>query len=450
MKFRPGKNLIRILAGGLFLSAASFVLPQIVWFWPPVLLGLLIVGIRDAYYIRQYLNNLSVSRTLPSLAGRDQDFRISWTIVRSSETEQPAKPSMARMIQGLIRDCVPDAAMPALSTQSFELSGEQRRFQVDEIFRIPVRGVHVFGPMWMRVSGPMGLLEGQKKTLSSESIRVFPETYYSADRLAQDADAQVVLLDKASRIRQHGTGTEFESLNEFREGDDPRKIDWRTTARVGHLVVRKYEIERHRDVMLLVDCGRLMGADAGRGSKLDCAVDSALMLARVALRGGDRCGISLFDDQVLGYLPPQAGMSSMQAISECVFAAQTRWRETDFSRIFARLQQRQQKRAMIIVLSDLIDAETTQRFRASLATLARRHVILFAALQTPLMDQMISQPPEGTADSTRLALAFQLLRERERALHAVRRSGIEVLDVVPDRLTVPLINHFLELRRQAL
>ena len=257
-------------------------------------------------------------------------------------------------------------------------------------------------------------------------------------------------MDKSTRTRQHGVGTEFESLTEYREGDDPRRIDWRTAARVGHLVVRRYQIERHRDVILLIDCGRLMGADAGKGSKLDCAVDAALLVARVALQGADRCGLAMFDDQVLGYLPPQSGLSSLHSLAECVYAAQTRWRESDFARMFATLQQRHSKRSLVVILSDMVDSETTQRFRASLARLAKRHVVLFAALQTPVLDAISRTPPSEPLDLARQAVAFQLLREREQALHAVRRCGVHVLDVAPSQLLVPLINQFIALRQESL
>ena len=73
-----------------------------------------------------------------------------------------------------------------------------------------------------------------------------------------------------------------------------------------------------------------MGADGGRGTKLDCAVDAALLLARVALANGDRCGAALFDNKVTGYLSPRASMASFPAVVEIVYDAQSRWQETDF------------------------------------------------------------------------------------------------------------------------
>jgi uncharacterized protein (DUF58 family) len=440
MKFRPGRNLIRLLSGFLAVSLFVFVVPEILLITIPALVAVTLLAVRDGAHARRLLADVKVTRQLPGMAGRDLPFQVKWLLERSSSID----------FSGELRDFVPREAKPFICQELFRFRNSEAQLELSTSLQIPVRGEFEFGPIWVRVHGRWGLVEVQKSMAISDSIRIFPEIYHSPEQLKKDPGAEIVLLDKTTKARQHGVGTEFESLNEFRDGDDPRRIDWRTTARVRHLVVRRFQVERHRDVMILVDCGRLMGADTDRGSKLDCAIDGALMLARTAFQGGDRCGIALFDDQVLGYLPPQSGLASINAISSCVYAANTRWHETDFSQMFTTLQRRQSKRSMIIVLSDIVDAATTQRFRASLAKLAKRHVILFAALQTPVLEQVTVENVSESDDGTRKAIAFQLLRERARALHTVERSGVQILDVTPDRLTVPLINQFVELRRNSI
>jgi uncharacterized protein (DUF58 family) len=243
-------------------------------------------------------------------------------------------------------------------------------------------------------------------------------------------------------------GIEFESLAEYRLGDDPRRIDWRATARHCRPIVRRFQVEQHRDLMLVVDCGRLMGADVEKGTKLDCAVDAALMLGRLALESGDRCGLGVFDDRVLGYLPPVSGRHAMRTLTGCVYNLQSHWRESDFSLMFSALQTRQRKRSLVVILSDIVDAQTSGRFRSSLATLAHRHVVVFAALRTPLLASLVRAPVDTLLDGFRKTVAFRVLREREKAVHSIRRSGVHVLDVEPTELTVPLINQFVALRQQ--
>ena len=315
-------------------------------------------------------------------------------------------------------------------------------------FRIPLRGSFEFGPAWLRLIGPFDVLDAQQDFSCPGSVKVLPEGFSSAEGLRHDERAELMQLDKTSRIRQTGLGTEFEMLSEYRPGDDPRRIDWKTTARFRRPVVRRFQVERHRDVMIVIDCGRLMGADAGRGSKLDCAVDSALMLCRTALEGGDRCGLALFDNQVLGYQPPVSGPRALRSLVDSVYNVQSRWSESDFGLMFATLQSRQTKRSLVVILSDIVDVETSARFRMSLATLSRRHVVLFVGLQTPLLRQIVAEPVATLLDGSRKAVTFRILRERDEALRSLKRSGVQVLDVEPSRLTVPLLNRFIELRQQ--
>jgi uncharacterized protein (DUF58 family) len=171
-----------------------------------------------------------------------------------------------------------------------------------------------------------------------------------------------------------------------------------------------------------------------------------MILGRVALQSGDRCGLGLFDHQVRGFLPPISGASSMNALAECVYDAQVAWHESDFTPMFATLQRRQAKRSLIVVISDVVDSETSEQFRASMLRLQKRHVVLFAALRTPLLEQVVAEPVEDLLDASRKAVTFRLLREREEALHSLRRGGVQVLDVLPEQLTAPLINQFIDLR----
>jgi len=430
---------MRAAVGLSVLALPAFVWPQVAW-WPAVaVLPLVALALRDRRGLKERFAGVRLERAMPSVVGRDSSFHVGLRIVNGSR----------HRLVGRLRDLVPAAALPALSEHALRVpAGEAAR--VDEEFRIPMRGRHQFGPVWLRLEGPLALLEGQADIPCAAPVKVLPEGFGSEHGLRQDELAAVRLLDKQTRARHRGMGTEFESLSEYRLGDDPRRIDWRATARYRYPIVRRYQIERHRDVMILIDCGRLMAADTEQGSKLDCAVDAGLTLGRVALESGDRCGVGLFDESVLGYLPPVSGPRSLRWLVESVYDVQSRWRESDFSLMFATLQMRQRKRSLVVVLSDIVDAETSGRFRSSLATLAGRHVVLFAALQTPLLDRIVRAPVESMLDTSRKAVAFRVLRQREQAVHSLKRSGVYVLDVEPGRLTIPLINQFIELRQRHL
>lgn len=439
MIVRPGRDLWRTIAMLMLLSPLTFL-----W-WPLAALlaaatAVLAVGaVLDWRELSRRLPLVSIRRSLPIVVGRDLPFTVELTATNGSD----------RRLAGEVRDVHPASTAPQLAMHELSLAAHGSA-TLSTTCRIPARGRHSFGPVWIRLQGPLRLLEAQRAIEVTDTVKVLPETFASREQLQKDIGAEIRLLDRLRRARQQGTGTEFESLHPFRLGDDPRRIDWRATARQQTLVVRRFQVERHRDVMILLDNGRLMGAQTGRGTKLDCAVDSALHLARVALQSGDRCGIAVFDSQVRGFLPPIAGTTALRSLVECVYGLQTQWHESDFGPMLAELRSRQAKRTFLIVISDLSDAETSSRLCASLQQLQRHHLVLFAALKTPLLREVAQSQIETSTDVARKAVVYRLLRDRGRALHALRRGGVHVLDVEPQNLTLPLVNQFIDLRQRNL
>ena len=440
MTVRPGQNLLWLSGAAVILAGAAFFVPAAAWLLPPLLAITVGLALYDQLWLRRHRSELIVKRELPPVVGRDIPFEL---VLHCSNTGN-------RPMRGTLREVAPAEAQPRWWAVPFPVGGFTRSIEFRRSFSIPVRGRFEFGPAWVSVVGPCGILEGLWDVAGQSSVKVFPEGLVGKDDLSQHVNAEIQILDRRSRSRRRSIGTEFELISEYRTGDDPRRIDWRATARLRRTVVRRFQIEQHQDVLVLIDCGRLMGANAGRGSKLDCAVDAALSLARVALAGGDRCGLALFDSDVVGYLPPRGGLALFPTIVESVFDAQSRWQETDFAAVFAHLQTRQQKRGLVIVLSDVADEETSRRACVALAGLAKKHVVIFAALQTPLLLEQASSTIKDRLDAARQAVAYRLLRERRRTLHTLRRGNVQILDVEPSAIAVPLINRYLEIRARNL
>lgn len=439
-RFRPGRRLIAAAAGLLAAALMYFVLLWSPLFWASlaVATGLAVVAVREGRDVRRLLGDVEVRRTLPVMSGRGLPFTVTWEVTCLA----------AAAAEGELRDVVPADAEPRFTAVPFTLHGG--RTVLTQTFRIVRRGRHRFGPVWIRLRGRGGWIDAQREYRADGVIRILPEQFASREELLKDKGAEIILSDKPVRTRRHGTGTEFESLTEFRDGDDPRRIDWRATARHGRPIVRRFQIEQHRDVMIVVDCGRLMGSETERGTKLDRAVDAALILARTALKSGDRCGMATYDDRLRTYLPPVTGLPYLKSLTEGVFAAQSEFLESDFGPMFSTLQTRQSKRSLVVVISDVVDVETSEQFRSSLGMLARRHVVLFAALRTPALSRVLKEPVVTMLDGARQAVVYRLLREREQAVQTLRHAGVHVLDIEPNQLTVPLVNQFIELRQRNL
>jgi uncharacterized protein (DUF58 family) len=283
-----------------------------------------------------------------------------------------------------------------------------------------------------------------------QNILSVPEAMISPEAVMKREFGEELILDQMTRSRHRGEGTEFESLNEFRPGDDPRRVDWRATARSAHLILRRYQLEQHRDVVVAVDTGRLMMGDGGRGTKLDCAVESSLMLARSVLKTGDRCGLLVFDHVLRGMLTPRPGYQALAAISTILANLQPTTQESNLLILHETMKIRHPRRCLLVVMSDLIDEETTQRSRAALVAMARQHLVLFVGLRTPELRRARLQVPETGRDVAFHAQILAMEEQRHRAIHGLVRTGVHVLDIEPSALTVPLLNSYQDLRRRNL
>ena len=85
-------------------------------------------------------------------------------------------------------------------------------------------------------------------------------------------------------VRLRGRGSMFESLRDYVPGDDLADVAWKATARHGRLITRNYETERSQNVLVMLDCGRLMVPQVDQLSRLDCAINAD---AAVELRGDE-------------------------------------------------------------------------------------------------------------------------------------------------------------------
>lgn len=435
MKYRSGKNLV---AGCMLAAGVSFL--AIVWapaFWilPALLVSLIVVTGYEYREIRRQAPYLNITHTLAGRVARGKICVLHVDVHNSGPIT----------IGGALRVETETGITPEWLQEDFEVVANSQT-SISFSITIAERGDYHIGPYWIRIKGSLGILEYQMKQECTATIKVMPPAAIDSSILDNSQGGEFRLAERQRRMWLRGDGFEFDTISPFHEGDDPRRVDWRATARHGHLMSRRYRLEQHRDIMLLIDSGRLMGAQMHGGTKLDSAVDAAVRLSRLALISGDRCGLGIFDNTVRGFLPPQMGSRAYRLVLDRLYDLRSQLNETNFNSMFTILKARQQKRALVIILSDIADSETSLQYRSALATLGRNHMVLFAALKSPILETYAGSTIEDYEDVASQAVALRLLRSREAALHMLGGSGVSVLDTEPANLTTPLLNRFLSLR----
>ena len=337
--------------------------------------------------------------------------------------------------------------MRQAAPQSVEIEPREGDGRLEASVTARRRGRHVLPPVAARATGPLGLARWDHKGDSHADLRVFPDMHM-ARRLAL-AVARGRFRDQGVTARGPlGLGTEFELIREYQPDDDIRQVNWRATARLGRPMSNQYRLEQDRDLLLLIDAGRLSSAPLGeRGMTiLDAELDAAAALALVADELGDRCGAVAFDGEVRAALPPRRRGGA--DIVRNLFDLEPRPLDSDYELAFRRAEG--SKRALVVVLCDLLEEAAARSLVRAVPVLTRRHAVMVGSPSDPALEALTEdQGARPVYDTARATVAGDVLAQRARAAAQVRAAGARVLEGPPDRLPAVLVAAYLRAKARA-
>jgi uncharacterized protein (DUF58 family) len=315
---------------------------------------------------------------------------------------------------------------------------------------LPVaRGADAFGALYVWYENRYGLLRRRMRVAATEPFRVYPDL--SALARYGHLTARKRTIDAGLRkLRARGAGTEFESVREWNDGDEFRAIDWNATARRGKVMVSQHEIERSQNVILLIDCGRLMTPRVGDRRKLDYAITAALSLAGIAGSAGDRVGAVAFAGAIVAATAPRSTRASIARLTELLYDLEPRFEEANYGAAFAYLRRHLRKRSLVVLFTDAVDPLSQPELMAELGSLSRRHVLLCAFMSDAAIDAALAVAPVAIDDAYRAAVALDLREERRTAAARLTRAGAIVVDVPANELTVALVDRYLRVKQRGL
>ncbi len=334
------------------------------------------------------------------------------------------------------------------------------------------RGDCETGWLYLRYRSPLGLLERWARAPLVQTVRVYPALRTGEEQQIFLARSRQIEL-QLRQARQRGLGRDFESLREYREGDDLRDICWTATARRGGLITRQYQTERSQPVWLVLDCGRLMrsrvaissakppgpeSATVGPSpataqrvhSKLDYACTAAVALAQLALYSGDRVGLLAYGQSVQQRLLPGRSAAHLRQLIESLAQIRAESGEADHLRATATLNRLQPRRSLILWITDLAETAMRPEVIDGALQLLRRHVLLFVAMAQPEVEQIASARPRNVEQMFLSAAAQEMAGRRELLLARLHDQGALTMDLNPGALTSMVLNQYLTVKERAM
>jgi len=311
------------------------------------------------------------------------------------------------------------------------------------------RGDHRVGPVYLRYTTPLQLVERWAVADLNQTVRVYP----NFDKVKK----QNIFLARTRQIemqmrllRQRGQGKEFESLREYREGDEYRDICWTATARRGKLVTRLHQTERSQPVWLVLDSGRLMRARTEGYSKLDHSVDAALALSQLAIYSGDRVGLLGYGRKVNQRVAPGRGPAHLRNLLEQLATVRAEAPEADHLRAVTRLLSDQKRRSLIVWLTDLAETAMTPEVVEAAGQLLSRHLLIFLVMGQPDLNATAAERPKNIGEMYRSVAAQEVVYRREVLLGRLRERGALAMEVSPHQFSTTLLNQYLFVKERSL
>ncbi|MDQ6818891.1 MAG: DUF58 domain-containing protein [Actinomycetota bacterium] len=307
-----------------------------------------------------------------------------------------------------------------------------------------VRGRHRLAPVASASIGPLGLARVHHPLGSTAEVRVYPNLVAATALIAR---LRRQLAGHPGRLARGplGLGTDFEMVREYTPDDDVRQLNWRASARMGRPMSNQYRLERDRDLLCLLDTGRLMANLIGTRTMLDAALDAVTVLAMAADELGDRCGAIAFDERVRTSLAP-AHLGGRRVI-EALFDAKAAAGDSDFELAFGRVGR--SRRALAVVFTDLVDEAAARSLIAGAPMLARRHAVVVASAIDPQLHELAARLPGSQSELEAMLVALDVLEARAAAAARLRHAGVTVLEAPAQELSERCLDAYLRAKARA-
>ncbi len=433
----PHRPLIVLIAAPGLLSLTLMWIPGL--YAPLLAMDAMVVAVAG-------IDLLSLPRA-NKLAAERQTLRIA-SLKKSHPVQLTITNRSRRSVPVWVRDGVP-APLVAEPNELLVRLAPRSRATLRYVLHAGRRGAFTLSAIHLRVRSTFGLWQRYFDCPAHNQIDVYPDMKQLSEYgvLARTNRLSLVGVRRTRRI---GQDNEFERLRDFTRDDNYKHIAWRSTARRGKLTVKDFQANQSQRIIFLIDCGRMMANEAAGLSLLDHALNAMLMLSYVALRQGDSVGLICFSDELHGFVPPAGGLNQMNRLLHASFDRFPRMVESRYDEAFLYLASRCRKRALVVLITSVIDEVNSGQIEQYLASLVGRHLPMGVLLRDRQLFDAADVPEPHGAGIYRAAAAAEILTWRRQVLSDLTGKGVLSLDVFPEELTAPLVNSYLNIKARHL
>ena len=432
---RPGPLLIRLV---IALAALALLVPVAAWFVWIVLGGAALVAafaIAEALLLRRI--RIDVERP-PKLALGLDEHETTTLVLRTDA---------ARPLRVLVRQRWPRLVDRGSSTLAGIVNpGEALTLELP--LRGIARGSATIDPAAISLT-MFGAMERIARAGGGSELHVLPNLS-AVQRLHQQLNAFALRglgIRSAPRL---GKGREFDRLRDYVSDDDYRDIAWRASARHGRLIVREFRIDRSQDVLLCLDHGHRMAARVEQITRLDHAINAAVLIGYICNRMEDRVAIVSFATDVDKGVAANRGAAHLRAMTAYVTGLEAAYRHTDYLALATSLRRRLHHRTLILLLTVLPERDERHDLLRAVSMLAPQHLPLVIVLGDRNLEAAARLLPSDRKELARTLVARDLWLGRVELMRDLRARGALVVASTPEDAGIDAVNAYIDVKRRQL
>ncbi|NVO29849.1 DUF58 domain-containing protein [Hymenobacter lapidiphilus] len=318
------------------------------------------------------------------------------------------------------------------------------------------RGEYEFGALNVYVASPLGLVRRRFRFDENRMVPVYPSFLQMRQYELLAASNRLTEVG-VKRIRRVGQSLEFDQIRPYVPGDDPRRINWKATARrattpeaTDALAVNHYQDERAQQVYCLIDKGRVMRMPFEGLSLLDYAINATLVVSNIALRKHDKAGLITFSHQPGAMVPADRRSGQLRQLLEVLYRQKTKYLETDYERLYLTVRHQIRQRSLLILFTNFETLYGMQRQLPYLRRLAKSHLLLVVFFENTELSAYLNAPATTTQEVYNQTVAEKFAQEKRQIVRELNQYGIHSLLTAPQNLTANTINKYLEFKARGL
>lgn len=307
------------------------------------------------------------------------------------------------------------------------------------------RGEYHFGDIHLFLNTLIGLVTKRMTAMQEQIVKVYP----SFSQLKKQRILALPDLNTGGGNRilyRRGFSTEFDHIKEYNRGDDARLINWKASARRNQLMLNSFMDEKSQQIYCLIDKGRLMQMPFNELALLDYAIQAALMFSYVGIQKNDKVGLITFNEKVSDHLPVSRSKRQINAFLETLYRQKTDYLESDYEEVYKYVNKKIGHRSLFFLFTNFETWSGFERQLPYFKALNQKHLLCVVFFENTEIHRIHENRGDSIEDIYAKTIADRFILEKKRIAAELKKHGILVILSEPQKLTVHVVNKYLELK----